>query len=106
MTHAGPKSPDLPTGSIFLERLIAHLQPRVHLFGHHHQVIYRQDDVTNSLAVGLEHLEFDRHGKLKQGSWGILSISPVSVSFDFMRPELFPLLDKIKRHNYRSLITN
>ncbi len=105
MTHAGPQSPDLPTGSIFLERLIAQLQPRVHLFGHHHQVIYRQNDVTNSLSVGLEHLEFDRQGKLKQGSWGILSIAPDLYSFSFISPDIFPIWNKIDRNNYRSLIT-
>jgi predicted phosphohydrolase len=105
MTHAGPQSPDLPTGSIFLEQLIAQIQPRVHLFGHHHQIIYRQNDVTNSLSVGLEHLEFDRQGKLKQGSWGILSIAPDLYSFSFMSPDIFPILAKIDRHNYRSLIT-
>jgi hypothetical protein len=104
MTHAGPQSPDLPTGSIFLDRLIEHLQPRVHLFGHHHQVIYRKNELNHSLSIGLEHLEFDRHGKLKPGSWGILSISPESVAFSLMSPDIFPVLDKIDRHNYRSLI--
>jgi Calcineurin-like phosphoesterase len=103
MTHAGPQSPELPTGSIFLNRLITHLQPRVHLFGHHHQVIYRQDPVSGFLSIGLAHLEFD-NGKLKPGSWGILSISPESSSFIFMSPEILPILDRIKRTNYRSLI--
>lgn len=103
MTHAGSQSPELPTGSIFLDRLITHLQPRVHLFGHHHQVIYRQDPVSGFLSIGLAHLEFD-NGKLKPGSWGILSISPASSSFVFMSPDLFPILDRIKRTNYRSLI--
>jgi hypothetical protein len=106
MTHAGSQSPDLPTGSIFLNTLIAHLQPRVHLFGHHHQVIYRQDDLNNTISVGLEHLEFDRHGKLKQGSWGMLSIDPELTSFSFISPDILPILDKINRHNYRSLLTN
>ncbi|WP_310484709.1 metallophosphoesterase family protein [Chamaesiphon sp. VAR_48_metabat_403] len=103
MTHAGPQSPELPTGSIFLDRLITHLQPKVHLFGHHHQVIYRQDPVSNLLSIGLAHLEFD-NGKLKPSSWGILSISPESLSFVFMSPDLFPILDRITRTNYRSLI--
>ncbi len=104
MTHAGPQSSDLPTGSIFLNLLIEHLQPRVHLFGHHHQVIYRKNNMNNSLSVGLEHLEFDLHGKLKQGSWGILSISLKSISFSFMSPDVFPILSKIDRYNYRSLL--
>jgi hypothetical protein len=62
------------------DRFITHLQPRVHLFGHHHQVIYRQDPVSGFLSIGLAHLDFD-NGKLKPGSWGILSISPESLSF-------------------------
>ncbi len=103
MTHAGPQSTDLPTGSIFLDRLITHLRPRVHLFGHHHQVIYRQDPVSNLLSIGLAHLEFDR-GKLKLGSWGILSISSELSSFVFVTPDIFPILDRINRTNYRSLI--
>ena len=106
MTHAGPYSSDLPTGSILLEQLGRQLQPRVHLFGHHHRVIDRQNSPNGSLSIGLEHLEFDRHGKLTYGSWGILSISPASLSFYFMSPEIFPILDKIDRHNYRSLLTN
>ena len=104
MTHAGPQSPDLPTGSILLEHLVQQLQPRVHLFGHHHQVIDRQNGINN-LSIGLEHLEFDRHGKLKYGSWGILSISLASLSFYFMSSDIFPLLDKIDRTNYRSLLS-
>jgi Calcineurin-like phosphoesterase len=106
ITHAGPYSLDLPTGSILLEQLAQKLQPRVHLFGHHHQVIDRQNSPNGSLSIGLEHLEFDRHGKLKYGSWGILAIAPASLSFYFMSPDIFPILDKINRHNYRSLLTN
>jgi predicted phosphohydrolase len=106
MTHAGPYSPDLPTGSTLLEQLAKQLQPRVHLFGHHHRVIDRQNSLNGSLSIGLEHLEFDRHGKVKQGSWGILSISPGSLSFTFMSPDIFPILKTIERTNYRSLLTN
>jgi predicted phosphohydrolase len=105
MTHAGPQSPDLPTGSIFLDRLVQHIQPRIHLFGHHHQVIDRQNSANNSVSIGLEHLEFGNNGKLKYGSWGILSISPASLSFAFMSPAIFPLLDLINQTNYRSLLS-
>jgi predicted phosphodiesterase len=104
MTHAGPYSPDLPTGSTLLARLARQLQPRVHLFGHHHRVIDRQNSPNGSLSIGLEHLEFDRHGKVKQGSWGILSISPESLGFTFMSPDIFPIFKKIERNNYRSLV--
>ena len=105
MTHAGSYSPDLPNGSTLLEQLVQQLQPRVHLFGHH-QVIDRQNSPNGSLSIGLEHLEFDRYGKLMYGSWGRLSISPASLSFYFMSPDIFPMLDKIDRTNYRSLLTN
>ncbi len=104
MTHAGPQCAELPTGSVFLDRLAKHIQPRVHLFGHHHQVIYRSADLDCGLTVGLEHLEFDRHGRLKDGSWGILSISSASLSFQFMTPELLPILDRLSRTNYRTLV--
>jgi predicted phosphohydrolase len=104
MTHAGPYSPDLPMGSILLEQLAQQLHPRVHLFGHHHRVIDRQNSRNGSLSIGLEHLEFDRSGKLKYGSWGILALSPASLSFSFMSPDIFPVLNKIDRDNYRSLI--
>jgi predicted phosphodiesterase len=104
MTHAGPQSVDLPTGSIFLEQLIEHLQPRVHLFGHHHRVIYHENEERNFIYVGLEHLEFDRYGKLKDGSWGILAITPDSADFEFVSPDIFPVLNRLDRHNYRSLI--
>jgi hypothetical protein len=105
MTHAGPICPQLPTGSIFIAELLEYIKPRVHLFGHHHRVIDRQNQLTGSLSIGLEHLEFDLRGKLKYGSWGILSISPASLSFTFMSPDIFPLLGEITRTNYRSLIT-
>ena len=105
MTHAGPICPELPTGSIFIDELSKYIKPRVHLFGHHHKVIDCQNQLTGSLLIGLEHLEFNLHGKLKYGSWGILSISPASLSFRFMSPDIFPLLSEITRTNYRSLIT-
>lgn len=105
MTHAGPICPELPNGSMLIQELVKYVKPRVHLFGHHHRVIDRQDNLTGVLSIGLEHLEFDLHGKLKYGSWGILSISPASLSFSFMSPDIFPLLSEITRTNYRSLIT-
>ena len=104
MTHAGPYSSDLPTGSTLLDQLAKQLQPRVHLFGHHHRVIDRQHSLNGTLSIGLEHLEFDRHGKVKQSSWGILSISPGSLGFTFMSPDIFPILKTIDRTNYRSLV--
>ena len=105
MTHAGPICPELTNGSMLIQELVEYVKPRIHVFGHHHRVIDRQNNLNGSLSIGLEHLEFDLHCKLKYGSWGILSISPASLSFSFMSPDIFPLLDRINRTNYRSLIT-
>jgi Icc-related predicted phosphoesterase len=105
MTHAGPICPELTNGSMLIEELVGYVKPRVHLFGHHHQVIDSRNRLNGSLSIGLEHLEFGNNGKLKYGSWGILSISPASLSFSFMSPSVFPLLDLINRTNYRLLLT-
>lgn len=104
MTHAGPICPELTNGSMLIEALVRSIEPRVHLFGHHHQVVDRQNNLNGSLSIGLEHLEFGNNGRLKYGSWGILSISPGSLSFYFMSPDIFPLLDRIDRTNYRLLL--
>ncbi len=105
MTHAGPICPELINGSMLIEELVKYVKPRVHLFGHHHQIVDRRNNLNGSLSIGLEHLEFDNESKLKYGFWGILSISPAPLSFDFMSPDIFPLLNLISRHNYRSLLT-
>jgi predicted phosphohydrolase len=106
MTHAGPICPELPNGSMLIQSLVEYVNPRIHLFGHHHRVIDRQNHLTGSQSIGLEHLEFGTNGKLKHGSWGILSVSPASLSFYFISPDIFPLLDLITRTNYRSLPTS
>jgi len=56
MTHAGPQCSDLQSGSIYLAEPAKRIRPKVHLFGHHHQVIGPCQGAGNSLLVGLEHL--------------------------------------------------
>ncbi|TGO01964.1 hypothetical protein PN36_33045, partial [Candidatus Thiomargarita nelsonii] len=73
MTHAGPQCPDLQSGSIYLTELAKRIRPKVHLFGHHHQVVEPCQGPGNSLLVGLEHLDFNKKGELKEGAWGILT---------------------------------
>jgi hypothetical protein len=56
----------------------------------------------NSLLVGLEHLNFNKNGKLKEGAWGILTLSGDSANFT--SPKNLPFLKKVKRETYRSLL--
>jgi hypothetical protein len=77
MTHAGPQCPDLQSGSIYL----------------------------TELAMGLEHLDFNKNGELKEGAWGILTLSGDSANFTFSSPKNFPFLKTVKRETYRSLPT-
>jgi len=104
MTHAGPQCPDLQTGSIYLTELAKRIRPKVHLFGHHHQVIGPCQGPGNSLLVGLEHLDFNKNGELKEGAWGILTLSGDSANLTFSSPKNFPFLKTLKRETYRSLL--
>lgn len=104
LTHAGPRSPELPMGSPLLEDLAEAVKPKVHLFGHHHQVIPPCPGPGNSLLVGLEHLEFTDQDRLREGSCGILSLVGESVQFSFLSAETFPPLAEICRHSYRLLL--
>jgi predicted phosphohydrolase len=102
MTHAGPQCPDLQCGSIYLTELAKRIRPKVHLFGHHHQVIGPCQGPGNSLLVGLEHLDFNKNGELKEGAWGILTLSGDSANFT--SPKNLPFLKTVKRDTYRSLL--
>jgi len=104
MTHAGPQCPDLQSGSIILAELAKRIRPKVHLFGHHHQVIGPCQGPGNSLLVGLEHLNFNKNGELKEGAWGILTLSVDSAHFIFSSPKNLPFLKTLKRETYRSLL--
>jgi hypothetical protein len=104
MTHAGPQCFDLQSGSIILAELAERIRPKVHLFGHHHQVIGPCQGPGNSLLVGLEHLNFNKNGELKEGAWGILTLSEDSANFTFSSPRNLPFLKTVKRETYRSLL--
>lgn len=104
MTHAGPACPDFPTGSTALRRFAERLQPRVHLFGHHHVVVDSVEGPGGSLLVGLEHLDFNRDGTLKKGSWGILEWSQEAVSFEMSTLENCPWMASIRHASYRHLV--
>jgi predicted phosphohydrolase len=104
MTHAGPQCPELIHGSIYLAELATRINPKVHLFGHHHQVVKPCKGPGNSLLVGLEHLDFNENGELKKGAWGILTLSEDSAKFSFSSPQKIRFLKQIKRDTYRSLL--
>ncbi len=104
MTHAGPQCPELMNGSIYLAELAKRISPKVHLFGHHHQVVKPCQGPGNSLLVGLEHLNFNTNGELQKGAWGILTLSEDSVKFSFSSPQNLPFLKTVKRETYRSLL--
>jgi hypothetical protein len=104
MTHAGPECPELAKGSIQLAGLARRIKPRVYLFGHHHQVIGPCQGPGDSLLVGLEHLSFNKKRALKEGAWGILTLSFDSAAFTFSSEKTLNFLKAVKRDNYRSLL--
>ena len=104
MTHAGPQCAELQTGSIILAKLAERIRPTVHFFGHHHQVIGPCQGPGHSLLVGLEHLDFNKNGELKEGAWGILTLAENLANFVFSSPKNLPFLKTIKRETYRSLL--
>jgi len=104
MTHAGPQCPELQCGSTYLTELAQRIMPKVHLFGHHHQIIGPCQGPGNSLLVGLEHLYFEKNGELKKGAWGILTLSGKSANFSFSSPKNLPFLKTVKRDTYRTLL--
>ena len=105
MTHAGPQCSELQqSGSIILAELAERIRPTVHLFGHHHQVIGPCQGPGHSLLVGLEHLDFNKNGEIREGAWGILTLSEESATFTFSSPQDLPFLKTVKRQTYRSLL--
>ncbi len=104
MTHAGPQCSDLQSGSLYLTELAERIRPKVHLFGHHHQVTGPCQGPGNSLPAGLEHLNFNKNGELKEGAWGILTLSGDSANFTFSSPKNLLFLRTVKRETYRSLL--
>jgi hypothetical protein len=104
MTHAGPEMPDFSAGSVLLRKLCDRLQPRVHLFGHHHRVYGPAKGPVGECLVGLEHVDFDRQGDLKEGCWGILEVSEDKVDFHFGELDRYPWRNWIRRDTYRQFI--
>lgn len=103
LTHAGPACEALSQGSAYLESLGHRLSPRVHLFGHHHEVVEPCTGPGDSLLVGLEHLAFEPSGRLKYGGWGILTYSQDGHEFTFCSASQMPWLASLTRETYREL---
>lgn len=103
LTHSGPMNPSWSGGSPLLARIASWWSPRVHLFGHHHQVV-GPISTPHGLLVGLEHLSFGPSGLLRAGAWGILSIDEASVDFRWMEREEVPWLAGASRSQWRSLL--
>ncbi len=103
MTHAGPAHPSWSGGSRMIADLAKKIQPRVHLFGHHHQVV-GPISTPHGLLVGLEHLEFLPDRTLRPGSWGILSLDASSVGFAWVERDSHPWRAEFTRDTWRSLV--
>ncbi len=103
LTHAGPRSQELPHGSRILRALVERARPRVHLFGHHHPVIGPSDS-GETLTAGLEHLEFDEDGALRHGSFGVLEWAEDHVHFHFVTEAEHPWLATLNARNYRTVL--
>lgn len=102
LTHAGPRSQALLQGSRLLGALVERARPRVHLFGHHHQVVGPSDNGA-TLTAGLEHLEFDQDDLVRYGSFGIVEWSEEDVHFHFVTEVDHPWLEKLNARNYRTV---
>jgi hypothetical protein len=100
LTHAGPLHPSWRGGSADLVQLARAWQPRVHLFGHHHQQV-GPIDTPHGLLIGFEHLEFLADGQLRPGSWGVLQLDEASVSFEWALRETHPWLVEMTRTRWR-----
>lgn len=98
LTHAGPAHPEWAHGSDGLARLAARWRPRAHLFGHHHTTL-GPVDAGHGLLVGLEHLFFQRDGRLQPGAWGILTVPDAGdAAFDWVTD---PWVDEVTRWTWR-----
>ena len=100
LTHAGPAHPSWRGGSRLLLHLARSIRPRVHLFGHHHQVV-GPVSTPEGLLVGLEHLAFLKDGMLRPGSWGVLTLCEASVGFEWASPEAQPWVADVTRWTWR-----
>ena len=104
VTHAGPQFRQLKEGSTLITKLAERIQPKIHVFGHHHKIIGPTMGPGGSLTIGLEHFKFkSTHQPLVDGSWGILTLEDNSVDFTFPSPNDYQFLNLINRSNYKKL---
>jgi hypothetical protein len=101
MTHAAPYCAKIPRGSEALEALAERVRPRFHFFGHHHAVVGPTRGPGDSWLIGLDHLDFNKQGKLADSSWGILLLEPGAFDFTFATHDNFPWLHDVRRQTYR-----
>ena len=105
LTHGGPHHEEsFVHGCGHLARLANRVQPRVHLFGHHHQVVGPVASEHGGQLIGLEHLEFMPDGALRDGSWGILELEEDQVRFDWMCQRLQSWMQPFRRRSWRVLL--
>lgn len=100
LTHAGPAHPSWRGGSKDIVHLARSWAPRVHLFGHHHQIVGPLS-TPHGLIIGFEHLDFLDTGQLRPGSWGVLEIDESSVRFQWMLPQTHRWLYEMTRTCWR-----
>lgn len=105
LSHAGPLCDGLDTGSESLAALEERVSPAFHFFGHHHVVLGPTPGKGSGQIVGLEHLDFERTGLLRDAAWGILRfhIPSRTFSFDFATHGVFPWMRDYQRMTYRNL---
>ena len=105
LSHGGPEHPSFPHGCPHLAALVERAGPRVHLFGHHHQVVGPVRDEDGRLLVGLEHLEFLRDGSLRPGSWGILEVDDDTTSFTWVNQADHDWMHPFRQRQWRALLS-
>lgn len=103
LTHAGPEHEAFPHGCGHLAALVERVSPRVHLFGHHHQVVGPVEHAHGGHLVGLEHLEFLRDTSLRDGAWGILELAH-EVRFTWMNQAEQPWMQPFRRGRWRDMV--
>ncbi|MFT5684328.1 MAG: Icc-related predicted phosphoesterase [Myxococcota bacterium] len=101
LTHAAPKTPELPFGSELLTNLCRRIHPRIHLFGHHHVALDPTTGPGGSTLIGLDHLDF-RRNQLQARCWGILELEGNEVRWTW--GDTFEWTRTLSRENYRQAL--
>ena len=99
LTHAGPMTSAFPIGAETVTKLCRRIRPEVHLFGHHHRVFGPDPGPGDSMLIGLEHLDWKRDTRLKDGCWGILRRG--REGWDFTWADTFAWNRQVRFHNWR-----